>query len=402
MTNNYVVTGTDTNGCVNSDSIIVVINTLPIVTANASDTLICYGDSMLLFGAGALTYTWNNLVIDSVLFAPLATGYYVVNGTDTNGCINQDSVEIIVHTLPTVLANASHTSLCMGDTVILFGSGALTYTWNNAVIDSMIFSPNITSNYVVTGTDTNGCVNTDSITVVVNPLPIVVANASDTSVCVGNPVTLFGTGADSFSWTNAVIDSVAFYPIDTAKYIVTGIDINGCIGQDSILINANQIPFPILIFSGDTLYCTNVSGVNIYWYKDTVAIDSLTNYYVVTQNGNYEVFVVDSNGCAGADSISMLNVAYLTPIKSDIIQVYPNPTQGLIHIEFEMKQAGEVDLMIYDLLGNQVFATKNKIPTTGKQQINIDLAQVHLTTGIYFLNIFIDGKRNVVKFEYQR
>jgi hypothetical protein len=234
------------------------------------------------------------------------------------------------------------------------------------------------------------------------PLPIVVANASDTSVCVGNPVTLFGTGADSFSWTNAVIDSMAFYPIDTAMYIVTGIDINGCMGQDSILISANQIPFPILVFSGDTLYCTNVSGVNIYWYKDTVAIDSLTNYYVVTQNGNYEVFVVDSNGCAGADSMSMLNVSYLTPIKSDIIQVYPNPTQGLIHIEFEMKQAGEVDLMIYDLMGNQVFVTKNKIPTTGKQQLNIDLAQVHLTTGIYFLNIFIDGKRNVVKFEYQR
>jgi len=67
-----------------------------------------------------------------------------------------------------------------------------------------------------------------------------------------------------------------------------------------------------------------------------------------------------------------------------------------------MKQAGEVDLMIYDLMGNQVFVTKNKIPTTGKQQLNIDLAQVHLTTGIYFLNIFIDGKRNVVKFEYQR
>jgi hypothetical protein len=402
MTNNYVVTGTDIYGCVNTDSITVVVNALPAVTANASDTLICYGDSMLLFGAGALTYTWNNLAIDSVLFAPLATGYFVVNGTDTNGCMNQDSIEVVVQTLPLLMANASDTSLCMGDSVILFGSGAMTYTWNNAVIDSMIFGPNITSNYVVTGTDTNGCVNTDSITVVVNALPIVVANASDTSVCVGNPVTLFGTGADSFSWTNAVIDSVAFYPIDTAKYIVTGIDINGCIGQDSILINANQIPFPILVFSGDTLYCTNVSGVNIYWYKDTVAIDSLTNYYVVTQNGNYEVFVVDSNGCAGADSMSMLNVSYLTPIKSDIIQVYPNPTQGLIHIEFEMKQAGEVDLMIYDLMGNQVFVTKNKIPTTGKQQLNIDLAQVHLTTGIYFLNIFIDGKRNVVKFEYQR
>ncbi|MBK8328837.1 MAG: T9SS type A sorting domain-containing protein [Bacteroidetes bacterium] len=402
MTNNYVVTATDVYGCVNTDSITVVVNTLPIVTANASDTLICYGDSMLLFGAGALTYTWNNLVIDSVLFAPLATGYYVVNGTDTNGCMNQDSIEIIVNALPPVMANASDTSLCIGDSVMLFGSGALTYVWNNLVIDSMIFAPNITSNYVVTGTDTNGCVNTDSITVVVNPLPNVVANASDTSVCVGNPVTLFGTGADSFSWTNAVIDSVAFYPLDTAMYVVTGLDINGCMGQDSILIQANQIPFPILVFSGDTLYCTNVTGVNIYWYKDTVAIDSLTNYYVVTQNGNYEVFVVDSNGCAGADSISMLNMSYQTTIKSELIQVYPNPTQGALNIAFDMKQPGDVELMISDLLGKKVYSSKNTIRASGNQQLQIDLSPYHLTKGIYFLNLIMDGRRSVVKFEYQK
>jgi hypothetical protein len=87
--------------------------------------------------------------------------------------------------------------------------------------------------------------------------------------------------------------------------------------------------------------------LSIYWYKDTVAIDSLTNYYVVTQNGNYEVFVVDSNGCAGADSISMLNVSYLTTYQIrysyKCIQIQH---KVLIHIEFEMKQPGEVDLMI--------------------------------------------------------
>ncbi|MBK6329163.1 MAG: T9SS type A sorting domain-containing protein [Bacteroidetes bacterium] len=402
MTNNYVVTGTDVYGCVNTDSITVVVNTLPIVTANASDTLICYGDSMLLFGAGALTYTWNNLAIDSVLFAPLATGYFVVNGTDTNGCMNQDSIEIIVNALPPVMANASDTSLCIGDSVMLFGSGALTYVWNNAVIDSMIFAPNITNNYIVTGTDTNGCVNSDSITVVVNALPNVVANASDTSVCVGNPVTLFGTGADSFSWTNAVIDSVAFYPLDTAMYVVTGLDINGCMGQDSILIQANQIPFPILVFSGDTLYCTNVTGVSIYWYKDTVAIDSLVDFYVVTQNGNYEVFVVDSNGCAGADSISMLNMSYQTTIKSELIQVYPNPTQGALNIAFDMKQPGDVELMISDLLGKKVYSSKNTIRASGNQQLQIDLSPYHLTKGIYFLNLIMDGRRSVVKFEYQK
>jgi hypothetical protein len=400
--NSYVVTGTDTNGCVNTDSIQVLVNSLPVVLANASYSIVCFGDSIILFGSGALTYIWNNLVTDSALFAPLATGYFIVTGTDTNGCTNQDSIQVIVNALPLVMANASDTSLCIGDSLILFGSGALTYTWNNAITDSMIFMPTITNNYLVTGTDTNGCVNTDSITVAVNALPIVVANASDTSVCIGNPVILFGTGADSFSWTNSVIDSVAFYPIDTAMYVVTGIDLNGCIGQDSIEVITYQIPFPILVYSGDTLYCTNVSGVTYYWFKDTVAVDSLINYYVVTQNGNYEVLVVDSNGCVGADSISMLNIGYLTKYKSDLIKVYPNPTNGDINIAFEMKQAGDVDLTIIDLLGKKVYASKNKLLTSGNQRLKIDLTQYHLTTGIYFLNIIIDGKRNVVKFEYHK
>lgn len=398
----YLVSGTDSNGCTNIDSVEVIVNSLPTVVANASDTLICFGDSVLLFGSGAASYVWDNMVIDSVLFAPVATISYLVTGTDINGCINTDSIEVVVNALPSVIANASDTSLCMGDSVLLFGSGAVTYTWNNLVVNNILFSPVGTAYYLVAGTDTNGCVNTDSIDVIVNSLPVVVAAALDTSVCIGNPVILYGTGADSFSWTNMIIDSIAFYPIDTAMYVVTGIDSNGCMNQDSILITANQIPTPVLVFSGDTLYCTNVTGVNIYWFKDTVAVDSLVNYYVVTQNGNYEVLVVDTNGCVGADSISMLNIGYTSQSKSNIIRVFPNPTSNLLNISFDMYKAGEVELMINDLIGNKIYSTKKEVTVTGTQLLKIDLSQNNLNTGIYFLNIIMEGRRNVVKFEYQK
>ncbi|MBK7041079.1 MAG: T9SS type A sorting domain-containing protein [Bacteroidetes bacterium] len=128
----------------------------------------------------------------------------------------------------------------------------------------------------------------------------------------------------------------------------------------------------------------------------------MTNYYVVTQNGNYEVFVVDSNGCAGADSISMLNMSYQTTIKSELIQVYPNPTQGALNIAFDMKQPGDIELMISDLLGKKVYSAKNTIHASGNQQLQIDLSPYHLTKGIYFLNLIMDGRRSVVKFEYQK
>jgi hypothetical protein len=401
VSNFYIVTGTDTNGCVNTDSINIVVNALPVVMANASDTTLCPGDSVLLYGSGTLTYVWNNLVMDSVLFSPNMTNTYLVSGTDFNGCVGTDSITVIVNALPNVIANASDTTLCMGDSVLLYGTGALSYTWNNLITDSTIISPIITNTYIVAGTDTNGCINTDSITVIVNALPTVVANASDTSVCIGNPVILYGSGADSFTWTNNVIDSVTFYPIDTAMYIVTGIDLNGCTGQDSIEVITYQIPFPILVFSGDTLYCTNVTGVSYYWFKDTVAVDSLINYYVVTQNGNYEVLVVDSNGCVGADSISMTNVGFLTHRKSDLIQVYPNPTSGDIHITVDIPEKSDLDLVVTDLTGNKIYSSKRTITNPGKQSLKIDLSKNNLNSGIYFLNIVIDGRRHVVKFEYQ-
>ena len=65
------------------------------------------------------------------------------------------------------------------------------------------------STYTVTGTDVNGCVNTASITVTVNPLPIIVANASVAGVCNGSSVTLFGTGGSGgYSWTHSVSDNI--------------------------------------------------------------------------------------------------------------------------------------------------------------------------------------------------
>lgn len=344
---------------------------------------ICAGDSITV---GNSVYTQSGTYVDT---------FALFIGVDSIVITN-----LVVNPLPNVIANTTDTTICSGDSVILFGSGALTFVWNNVVIDSIQFSPNFTSNYLVTGTDINGCINTDSIIVTVNALPNVVANASDSSVCIGNPVVLFGTGADSFTWTNNVLDSVAFYPIDTAMYVVTGIDINGCINQDSISVFVNQIPIPVLVFSGDTIYCTNVSNVNMYWFKDTVLVDSLINYYVVTQNGNYQVVVQDSNGCVGADSISMLNVGLQQHDQSNTILIYPNPTNGLLNLDIDLSANSEMSCFIADIVGNKIGDKSQITLKAGIQKVVLDLNQYRLNSGIYFLHIKLNGKSQVIKIEY--
>ena len=70
----------------------------------------------------------------------------------------------------------SDLEVCEGTGVILNGSGALTYQWNNGVENGVQFIPSIgTTLYTVEGTDANGCVNFDQLTIDVNQLPFLYA-----------------------------------------------------------------------------------------------------------------------------------------------------------------------------------------------------------------------------------
>ena len=81
--------------------------------------------------------------------------------------------------------------VCDGFSVLVSGSGGLNYSWNNSVLDNVLFTPPLgTTTYTVTGTDANGCDNTDNLIITVNPLPIIDMSL-DTSICIGNTVELF-------------------------------------------------------------------------------------------------------------------------------------------------------------------------------------------------------------------
>ena len=120
-------------------------------------------------GSGASTYAWDNGVTNNTSFTASATTTYTVTGTDGNGCQNTDQVTVTVNALPTVSAGADQT-VCFGDDVTLAGSGASTYSWDNGITDNTAFTASTTTTYTVTGTDGNGCQNTDQVTVTVNAL----------------------------------------------------------------------------------------------------------------------------------------------------------------------------------------------------------------------------------------
>ncbi len=327
LTTDYIVTGTDANTCVNSDTVRIVVNLLPIVDAGVNDT-ICINDTTQLVATGADTYAWTPIAdlsdpaIANPLAFPLATTVFYVTGTDLNNCVNTDSIEVFVNTLPLVTAGGDEV-ICFGDSVQLTAGGADTYAWSpiaglsNANIADPMASPAATVDYIVTGTDLNNCVNSDTVEVAVNALPIVTAG-NDVEICEGDNTQLGAAGAVSYVWsptdslTDPNIADPFANPTLTTEYIVTGTDANLCNNKDTVIVTVNALPS---VDAGqDTSMCINdtiqitASGADTYVWTpiatmsdpniaDPLVFNTVTTMYFVTGT--------DLNLCVNIDSVEI-------------------------------------------------------------------------------------------------
>jgi len=99
----YTAVATGANNCTIQDQLVVTVLPLPDVSAGA-DVTICSGSDVILVGAGAVDYTWDNGVSNGVSFIPNATSLYTVTGTATNGCSSSDQVLVTVNATPQAVA----------------------------------------------------------------------------------------------------------------------------------------------------------------------------------------------------------------------------------------------------------------------------------------------------------
>ena len=122
------------------------------------------------------------------------------------------SIQVIVNDLPNVDAGID-VSICSGDSLTLNGNGALNYSWDNNVTDGVLFSPLQSGTFHVTGTDANGCENTDQLEITVFQLPNV--NLSSlTPICNVNsaPVQLTGGTPQGGQYVGFAVSNNRFDP----------------------------------------------------------------------------------------------------------------------------------------------------------------------------------------------
>jgi hypothetical protein len=227
MTADYIVTGTDTLGCTMTDTVAVIVNTLPQVNGG-NDVAICEGGQVTLIATGAQTYTWSGGADNGQPFTPAESGDYIVTGIGANNCQNTDTVTITVNPLPDVYAGEDF-PVCEGSSAALTASGAVNYEWSSGVPNGADFVPMLTGDnvYVVTGTSGDGCQNSDTVVIFVIDV--------DNSVTVNDFTITASAAADSYQWYDCQGSQIAgetgqsFTPSVSGLYSVM-VTQNGCMG----------------------------------------------------------------------------------------------------------------------------------------------------------------------------
>lgn len=164
-----------TNQCGGTGSIVLTV-TQPSAaltsTTNASSVSVCPNASVALSstisgGTAPYTYTWSfGANTASAVTSIISNTILTLSTSDSKGCTNSST--LAVGTLSVPLITISGQSLtCSNKSIVLTGSGALSYTWFPAtsIGSSLAITPTINATYNVIGTAANSCTNTSTFNI---------------------------------------------------------------------------------------------------------------------------------------------------------------------------------------------------------------------------------------------
>lgn len=332
------------------------VNSPASITTQPSATAKCVGDNLTLSvtasGTG-ISYQWqistdggasftnltgatgSSLVLNNLQLSQNGNIYHVVISSAAPCTpVSSANAALVVNTIPVVGITVQPTDIvCAGTNMVLSGTGAATYSWNNGVQNNTAFPISQTTTFTVTGTTVSGCVSTATQTITVNPLPVVTISASPYQ--------------NLLSGQTTTITAVANQPGDVYGW------------------TKNGSPVP-----GQTTHSITVDESGL---------------------GTYVASFTDANGCTGFSNQLAIGDSVVS-----ISFIYPNPNQGQFLITPPKNGTGNqrFQVVMYNAAGAKVIVKEAVVNMSNPK---IEMHAPHLSHGVYMVTLRDDKGKVVAK-----
>jgi gliding motility-associated-like protein len=309
----FYLQGSDYGGCdipsVASVSTPVISTARPIVNFYLCDVPV----KPWKFRWDPALYVFDSTAASTTAYVNQPVTTYYIYSTGGNQCEVKDSVTVTM-SVHDVTAAPLRDTLCLGDSYQAFATGMGTapsesFLWIDENGTSAGLSctncanPIITPvsagvhTYTVIRTDTYGCNDSATISVLAYALPSVnILNGDSVTIKYGQEVNLIATGGYVYNWTpvwgasNPNINSVIVSPGEPTMYTVYTLNELGCRAYDSIFVN---IDYTDKLFI-PSAFSPNGDGVNDVFKVANLTFQTIQEFKVMNRWGQ-EVFSAPDN-----------------------------------------------------------------------------------------------------------
>ena len=422
-------TVTVSNGFCTSSTSLTITEPAPITVSSSSTDVSCFGGSngtasvQASGGVSGYQYEWNTIPVKTTAEVDnLPAGNYSVAVSDANGCLVNHPV--LISQPSAVSTSASITNLkCKGDASgainLTAGGGTppYSYQWNTGVTTEDL-SGLKAKTYIVTVTDSHGCTKKSSFQVT-EPFLYMQLFTNKTNVrCWGGNTgkasvfVLGGVAPYTYMWnTVPVTTTSSLNNITAGTYQCLVTDAGGCSKTATFIITQPAQLVLTTSFSNVTTNGGNDGSASVsvsggtpnYSYKWNTPPPNSSASVNNLSAGVYSVKVTDSKGCTKTAVVTITQpgprMAAVSGISPAHIAIFPNPSGGLVTLEFGNFKDSNLSLNLYDLLGNRVF--KDQVTGLPGRMNRFDYDFSRLPKGIYMLELTGNGNRLIKRLVLQ-
>jgi hypothetical protein len=292
--------------------------------------------------------------------------------------------------------------LCQGESVTLQAGIQPSYLWSNGHTGAEI-TVSEAGQYWVKVTNSFGVSRTDTVEVVVNPLPVVFESSTN-NLCHGDAQgsidlqNLMGVPFTTVTWNNGTLSGAQIGGLPAGNYAYMATDENNCQATGTVTINQPEaIDYNVFVQpetqgSDGAILIFATGGTppfTLVWNGNTFGGTTLTGLLP----GDYELTIVDANGCEAYLTVNVGTTIDVRNANPGRFMVFPNPAKDVVHIASQ-EETGALQVRIEDLKGSAMHQSQY----SARDYIEVPIT---LPQGMYVVHIWNDRHQARIKLVVQ-